>query len=87
MRVVYANDSAVVYTLNWPAWDPSHPLDLSTTVAAPKGYTWTRAGLIVFWMVLALLGARELIRLWRPSAGVIRVLWLASMPLAGAAGG
>jgi hypothetical protein len=81
VRVAFANDSAVIYTLNWPSAARRQPLGLSTAAVAPHRFTWSRAGLIVFWLLLALLLARELIRLWRPSAVVIRLIWLASIPL------
>jgi len=81
VRVVFANGSAVVYALNSPPAARRRPLEVSRAAVAPHRYTWTRAGLIVFWLLLALLAARQFIRLWRPSAVVIRVLWLASLPL------
>jgi hypothetical protein len=81
VRVVFVNDSVVVYALDWPPSARALPLDVSTTAVAPHRYTWTRAGLIVFWLLLVLLAARQFIRLWRPSARTIRVLWLASLPL------
>ena len=81
VRVAFANDSAVIYSLSWAPSARRLPLNVAMAAAAPHSYTWTRVGLVVFWLLLALIAAREFIRLWRPSAGVIRVLWLASMPL------
>ena len=59
VRVVYANDSAVIYTLNWPSTARHRPLDVSTAATTPRRFSWTRAGLIVFWLLLALLAARS----------------------------
>jgi hypothetical protein len=81
VRVVFTNGSASVYTLTWPSIVRQIPLDVSTSAVAPHLDTWTRGGLIVFWLLLAMLAAREFIRLWRPSARAVRVLWLASVPL------
>jgi hypothetical protein len=39
------------------------------------------AGLIVLWLLIALLGAREFIGITRPAARLIRPLTLASLPL------
>ena len=47
--------------------------------ATPK-YTWTKAGLVVLWLLVVLVVVIELIRLWRPSARV-RLLWIAALPL------
>jgi hypothetical protein len=81
VRVAFANNSAVIYTVSRPAAVPRQSLGLSTTAVAPHRYTWTRLGLILFWLLLAMLVGRELIRLWRPSARVVHLLWLASVPL------
>ncbi len=82
VRVAFTNGSASIYTLDWPSTARPHPLHVVTTATVPHRYNWTRYGLVVFWLLLALLAAREFIRLWRPSAGVLRILWLCSVPLA-----
>ena len=81
VHVAFASDNAVVYTMHWPASERRRPLNISTAAGAPDRFTWTRAGLIVFWLLLALLLAREFIRLWRPSTPVVRLLWFAAIPL------
>ena len=80
VRVVYSSDSAVVFTLDWPANAPVHPLG-SGGRAQPARFTWTQAGLLVFLALLAMMAIAEFTRIWHPSARRIRILWLASMPL------
>jgi hypothetical protein len=80
VRVVFSSDSAVVFTLDWPANALVHPLG-SGGHAQPARFTWTQAGLIVFLVLLAMIAIAEFTRIWRPSARRIRILWLASMPL------
>ena len=81
VRVAFATDSAVVYTMTWPPGTAHRPLGLSVAAGAPLRFSWTRAGLVVFWLLVALLAAREFVRLRRPSASMLRVLWLVSIPL------
>ena len=83
VRVAYATDSAVLYTLHWPAGAREQPLDIIAGHPARPRYTWTEAGIIVLWLLLALLAIREFTRLWRPSARLIRLVTYASVPLLG----
>ncbi len=81
VRIAYQADGAVVYTLDWSALSAAPPRAAKPAAPARSRYGWTRAGLIVFWLLLALLAAAEIVRLRRPSARTIKLLWLASMPL------
>jgi hypothetical protein len=81
VRIAFATKTAVIYTLHWPPGARPMPLPTSGAGTASHRFAWTGAGLIVLWLLLALLAASEFIRLWRPSTGVIKLLWLASGPL------
>ncbi len=80
VRVMFSSASAVVYTLRWPAAANRQPLDAATASPAPLRFTWTQFGVVVLWVLLALIALIEFIRLWRPSAR-LRLLWIACAPL------
>ena len=80
VRVTFSSASAVVYTLRWPAHATRQPLDTFTASPAPHRFAWTGYGVVVLWVLLALIAVIELIRLWRPSAR-LRLLWIAGAPL------
>jgi Polysaccharide biosynthesis C-terminal domain len=81
VRVAFASSSAVIYTLHWPAGTPRQPLFSNTAGPSLHVPLWASAGAIVLWLLLALLTAREFIRVWRPAAPLIRRLTLTSVPL------
>lgn len=82
VRAALSTSSAVVYTLRW---SPSaRPQSLGLSVGGPSlrpiGW-WDYAGVVLFWLVLALLTAREFIGVCRPAARLMRRCTLASLPL------
>jgi hypothetical protein len=81
VRVAYADSSAVIYTLHWPPGARRRPLAASAAGPARHATPWTADGLIVLWLLSALLAVREFIRVCRPAARLIRPLTLASLPL------
>jgi hypothetical protein len=81
VRVAFATGSAVIYTLRWPPGARAHPLSASSAGHAQQANSWNVAGLIVLWLLIALLGAREFLGITRPAARLIRPLTLASLPL------
>jgi hypothetical protein len=83
VRVVLANHDAVIYTFRWPAAARVKPLPVRS-VAAPRSVGhWTMpAGLIVAGLLLAILVAREFIRVCLPALGrFLRPLTWMSLPL------
>ena len=83
VRIAYADSSAVIYTLHWPADARSRPLAVSTGSGIQYGIKWAWVGLILLWLLLAVLAGRELIRVCRPAARLIYPLGLISWPLLG----
>jgi hypothetical protein len=81
VRVAYADSSAVIYTLQWPPGARPRPLAAAAAGPAHHATTWTVDGLILLWLLMALLAAREFVRVFRPAARLIRPLTLASLPL------
>ena len=81
VRVAYADSSAVIYTLHWPPGARPRPLAATAADPARHATPWTADGLIVLWLLSALLAVREFIRVCRPAARLIRPLTLASLPL------
>jgi hypothetical protein len=81
VRVAYTTGSAVVYTLHWPAGTPHRPLGLSVAGPTLPADGWNVAAVILLWATLALLAAREFIRVHRPDSALIRRCTLASLPL------
>ena len=78
--VALANRSAVIYTLHWPPGS-RRPPTVSRAGAGHPASTWNVAGVIVLWLLMALLAAREFIRAGRGRGRLIRPLTLASLPL------
>jgi len=81
MQVPFSSGSAVVYTLDWPPGARPQPLGLTVAGPALGPVGWNFAGVILFWLALALLTAREFIRVCRPGDRLIRPCTLASLPL------
>ncbi len=81
VRVAFSASSAVVYTLDWRPGARSQPLGLSPAGPALRPISWNVAGEVLFWLVLALLMARECMRVYRPASRLIRSCTLASLPL------
>jgi hypothetical protein len=81
VRVAFSASSAVVYTLDWRPGARPQPLGLSVAGPDLRPIGWNVAGEVLFWLVLALLMAREFIRVYCPGARLIRACTLASLPL------
>lgn len=81
VRVAFSTSSAVVYTLRWPPGARPRSLGLSVAGPAQRPISWNVAGLVLFWLVLVLLAAREVIRVYQPDAGLIRLCTRVSLPL------
>jgi hypothetical protein len=82
VRVVVANPDAVIYTLRWPAGARSKPPPVSSVAAPRSAGLWTPVGLVVLALLLAILVAREFIRVCGPARGrLVRPLTWASLPL------
>jgi hypothetical protein len=81
VQVAFSASSAVVYTLDWRPGARPQPFDLSVAGPALGPVDWNAAGVVLFWLVLALLMAREFMRAYRPGARLIRPCTLASLPL------
>jgi O-antigen/teichoic acid export membrane protein len=80
VQVALANSSAVIYTLHWPPGSRRPPAVRAAGVAHSAS-TWNVAGVILLWLLMALLAAREFLRVGRGAARLIRPLTLASVPL------
>ena len=82
VRVAFADKSAVIYTLRWPAGARAQPQAAGAAGGPSRPATvLSAAGLIALWLLIALLTAREFIWVVRPSARLIRPLALAALPL------
>ncbi len=81
VRVVFANSSAVIYTFDWAPGTPRQPVSMVTAGPVLHVPFWASAGVILLWLLLALLAAREFLRICRPADRLIRPLTLASAPL------
>jgi hypothetical protein len=81
VRVAFATDSAVIYTLRWQPGARARPLSAGSAGHARQADPWDMPGLIVLWLLIALLGVREFVRIARPAARLIRPLTVASLPL------
>jgi hypothetical protein len=83
VQVAFANGDAAIYTLHWPRGVTRRPLPANAAVhgRAPAG-SWTRAGLAVLVLLLAVLVAREFIAVSRPASrrSARPLTWL-SLPL------
>jgi O-antigen/teichoic acid export membrane protein len=80
VQVALANRSAVIYTLHWPPGSRRPPAVRAAGAAHPAS-AWNVAGVIAAWLLMALLAAREFIRVGRRAARLIRPVTLASLPL------
>jgi hypothetical protein len=81
VRVAYANSSAVIYTLQWPQGAAAAAPPAGPGSPAPSNI-WTPIGLAVLGVLLALLAAREFLRVWHPDPRrMIRWLTLGSLPV------
>jgi O-antigen/teichoic acid export membrane protein len=81
VRVAFSDSSAVIYTLSWPPGAHAKPLPAGVPATPAHSFGWAWAGLAVLWLLLCVLAARELIRVWRPGTRSIRVLFWCSLPL------
>jgi O-antigen/teichoic acid export membrane protein len=80
VKVAYANQDAVIYTLTWPKGTARQPLP-STTATFPSTI-WTPIGLAGLVLLLLALGTREFSRIWWPAnSRLMRRLGMASTPL------
>ncbi|MGO9160243.1 MAG: hypothetical protein ACLP7J_05930 [Streptosporangiaceae bacterium] len=82
VRIGYANSSAVIYLLHYPAGARRQPLP--PTVPAGPGHPvsrWSMAGLAGLFLLLVLLAGREFIRVVQPSSRLIRPITITSLPL------
>jgi hypothetical protein len=80
VQVALANRSAVIYTLRWPSGSRRPPAVRAAGAAHPAS-TGSVAGVIAAWLLMALLTAREFIRVGRGTGRLMRPLTLASLPL------
>jgi hypothetical protein len=81
VRVAFSTSSAVVYTLDWPPGARPHPLDLSVAGPSMRAISWDLAGVVLLWVVLVLLAAREFVRVYRPASRLIYPGTLVLVPL------
>jgi hypothetical protein len=80
VKVAYANQDAVIYTLTWPKGTARQPLP-STTGTFPSTI-WTPIGLAGLVLLLLALGMREFSRIWWPAnSRLSRRFGMASIPL------
>jgi len=78
--LAYSNPYAAVYTLRWPAGTRHQPLPPATAPTRPT--IWTPVGLATLALLVLVLTAREVSRIWAPrSRRLARWLMLASGPL------
>ena len=82
VRVVYENATAVIYAMRFPAGTPAHPPVIATASPASRTTPLTPIGLAVLGLLLAILAAREYVRvcLGAPRR-LIRILTWTSLPL------
>ena len=81
VRVAFSTSSAVVYTLDWPPGARPHPLDQSVAGPSLPAIGWNVAGVVLFWIVLLLLAAREFVKVYRPASRLIYPSTLVLVPL------
>jgi hypothetical protein len=82
IRKVYSNGSAAVFTVHFPPGTAAHPPVMNAAGPALPTIVWTPVGLVVLWLLIGVLAAREFIRVSAPSAvRLLHLLTLASWPL------
>jgi hypothetical protein len=82
VRLVYADPTAVVYTLRWPPGTRARPLGVTLGGPSLRGTALTPIGLVVLGLAIAVLLALELIRVTVASPGrLLRRLSWASLVL------
>lgn len=81
VRTVLANADATIYTAQWPPGTRARPVTIDTTGPLARPTLWTPAGLISLGLLLAVLTAREFIRVCLDAPRLIRLLTLASFPM------
>jgi O-antigen/teichoic acid export membrane protein/uncharacterized membrane protein YhaH (DUF805 family) len=80
VKVAYSNQDAVIYTLTWAKGTARQPMP--STVQTLPSTIWTPIGLAELALLLLVLGAREFVRIWRPTdTRLARRLSMASIPL------
>jgi len=80
VEVAYSNATAIIYTYRWPPGTARIPVRL-TGGQVRYVESWTRAGIVVMWLLLAVLLVREMALLWRPASRLPRRLAVVSAPL------
>ena len=81
VKVAFSDSDAVVYTLSWPAGTREQPLPPLTTPPG-RSTVWTPIGLAGLGLLLLVLAAQEVSRVWLPlSRRLPRWLSVASLPL------
>ena len=88
MRVAFASSTAVVYTLHWPPGAQPRPLPPTAGRASPPTTILSVTGLILLFLLIAVLAVREFARVCFPLASwLIRPLTVVSRAIAGARAG
>ena len=82
VRVAFASSTAVVYTLHWPPGAQPRPLPPTAGRASPATTILSVTGLILAFLLIAVLAVREFARVCFPLASwLIRPLSAVSLPL------
>ena len=81
VKVAFSDSDAAVYTLTWPAGTRMQPLPPVTT-SPGRPTVWTPIGLAELSLLLLVLAAREVTRIWPlASRRLARILAMAPLPL------
>jgi hypothetical protein len=81
IRIAFSDSDAVVYTYRWPAGTRHQPVPPVTGSPGPPT-VWTPIGLAELSLLLLVLAAREVTRIWPlASRRLARVLAMAPLPL------
>jgi hypothetical protein len=81
VRVAFTTSDSTVYTLRWPAGERAKPLGVSLPSPAQPATSWDIAELVLMWVLLATLGAREFGRMRGAGPRLMRVLTVSAVPL------
>jgi hypothetical protein len=81
VKVAFSDSDAAVYTLTWPPGTRMQPLPPVTT-SPGRPSVWTPIGLAELSLLLLVLAAREVTRIWPlASRRLARILAVAPLPL------